>query len=184
MSEIMIDLETLSVRPNAVILTIGAIKFNRNDKWDFNKTYIEQPNINTFYRRITIQSCINIGLRTDPETEQFWLDQDNDVKYEALHHPDRVNIEVALKDFTNWVGYSKLIWGHGDDFDCPILSEAYKHCNMEVPWNFWNTRDTRTLFDIAKIYQKDLPNNNKHHALHDCYRQIIGVQKCIKKLNL
>ena len=31
MSEVMIDIETLSTMPNALILTIGAIIFDRND---------------------------------------------------------------------------------------------------------------------------------------------------------
>ena len=41
MPDVMLDLESLSVRPHAVILVIGAIKFERNGigkipKMDFN----------------------------------------------------------------------------------------------------------------------------------------------------
>ncbi|MCH7976357.1 MAG: 3'-5' exoribonuclease [Bacteroidetes bacterium] len=44
----MIDLETLSIRPNAVILTIGAVKFERNTN-PVNPKFLD-----TFYRRIDI----------------------------------------------------------------------------------------------------------------------------------
>ena len=33
MPDVMLDLESLSVRPHAVILVIGAIKFNRSGSW-------------------------------------------------------------------------------------------------------------------------------------------------------
>lgn len=34
----MLDLETLSVRPHAVVVIIEAIKFNRTEKWKVNIT--------------------------------------------------------------------------------------------------------------------------------------------------
>ena len=40
-------------------------------------------------------------------------------------------------------------------------------------------RDLRTIMDIGKIKSCDLPQYKKHHALYDCYRQIIGYQKAM-----
>ena len=54
--DVMVDLETLSTRPHALILVIGAVKFNRKRKMpDLKK-------MDTFYRRITISSCIEKGM--------------------------------------------------------------------------------------------------------------------------
>ena len=78
------------------------------------------------------------------------------------------------------------IWGHGSIFDCTILESAYEACNMVIPWKFWNVRDTRTLFDISNFRYNNLQVDEslqKHHALHDCYRQIIGVKEAIKNIN-
>lgn len=61
MSEVMLDLETLSTRTNAVILVIAAIKFNRNDP------ELPLERLQTFYRRIDIQSCVEVGMHTDPK---------------------------------------------------------------------------------------------------------------------
>ena len=54
MTNVMLDLETLSVRPHAVILVIGAIKFNRNEIWSKNSKTLK--NFDTFYKRIKISS--------------------------------------------------------------------------------------------------------------------------------
>ena len=45
-------------------------------------------------------------------------------------------------------------------------------------------RDLRTIMDLAKIYPSDLPKYKQHHALWDCYRQIIAFQMCEKRLGL
>lgn len=172
----MLDLETLSTRPHAVILVIGAIKFNRNEKW------IEEPDINrieTFYVRIKIDSCIDAGLHVDPQTKKWWSEQNDDIKYEALEHPDRIPLKDALIQFKKWVGNNSShvkIWGNGSSFDCGILGESYKRCDIEAPWKFWNERDLRTIMDLGEVKMCDLPQGKLHHALYDCYRQILGFQ--------
>jgi len=195
MLEVMIDLETLSVRPDSAILIIAAIKFDRNEKWSQKAKLVPKEEqscrliegvagVHCFYKRIDLLSCLELGMRISPETQAWWSTQDENIRKEAFGPENRIVLKEALKQFSEWFGDSKLIWGHGDDFDCTILGEAYERCSMEKPWKFWNTRDTRTLFDLASVRMSDLPTENKHHALYDCYRQIIGVQLAIKKLNL
>tara|TARA_B100001094_G_C18156547_1_gene786789 strand:- start:389 stop:955 length:567 start_codon:yes stop_codon:yes gene_type:complete len=178
MEDVMIDLETLSVKPNAVILTIGAAKFNRNGP--------EKPleELNTFYKRIQIQSCLSVGLQTCKETVKWWTTQDKEARLEAFDGDDRIPLKQMLDDFTSWFGTNKntKIWSHGDDFDCVILASAFRAFGMEPPWKFWNTRDTRTLFDLANFSLKSIPNTKLHHALYDTYAQILGVQICIQEL--
>lgn len=172
-TEIMVDLETLSTASNSIILSIGAVKFDRS----FELPKIE--NCEVFYRRINIDSCRKVGLVSSEDTINWWNKQDESVRYEALDNPDRSDLKDVLNDFSKWLGYNtfnKKIWGHGDDFDCVILDNAYKCCGLKTPWNFWNTRDTRTLFDIANININDFPITGAHHALNDAYRQV----KCVK----
>lgn len=174
----MMDLETLSVRPNAVILIIGAIKFNRRETWSENIDEKCLNKLDSFYVRIKLDSCKNIGMHIDPATQKWWDEQDPDIKYEALENPDRVTLKTALKEFKQWFGtnsYTK-IWGNGSSFDCTILGEAYKLCGMTAPWKFWMERDLRTIMDLGNVKAGDLPQYKKHHALWDVYRQIIGLQ--------
>ena len=47
---------------------------------------------------------------------------------------DRQDIKFVLKEFSEWVGnINNYIWGHGDDFDCVILDNAYKCCGIQTP---------------------------------------------------
>jgi len=172
MTDVMIDIETLSTKPNAVIVSIGAIRFDRNKPLD------KLENYDQLYMRVSRESCEVLGMDIDHSTVEWWARQDETIRYEALENPtDRLDIKDALKKLNTWFGSSKYIWGHGDDFDCVILTQAYIKCGQPIPWKFWNTRDTRTLFDIAGVTNRDLPNASKHHPIHDCYRQLTGLKK-------
>lgn len=59
--------------------------------------------------------------------------------------------------------------------------------NIEIPWKFWNSRDTRTVYDLAGIDMKKIsvPDNYKaHHALGDCLKQIEGLKQAFKILEV
>jgi len=43
-----------------------------------------------------------------------------------------------------------------------------------VTWKFWEVRDTRTLFDLAKV---DVRIEGKHNALTDAVAQAQAVQQ-------
>ena len=180
MTDIMLDLETLSTRADAAIIIIGAIRFYRKDK------NVPMEEMDTFYRRVTVDSCVSAGLRVDDSTVEWWKQQEQISRYEALENPDRVSLKSALEDFTKWIGDNQrtVVWGNGADFDCTILGEAFLRLNMQIPWKFWCTRDCRTLFDLAGTRKSDLPAGLEHHALHDCYRQIIGVRRSLQTLGV
>lgn len=167
---VMLDIETFSTSYNAIISTIGAIKFSRNDKI----SSIE--NCDTFYRRIERNSCEKLGFVSDISTMNWWNKQTEKSKFEVFTDLERFPIEIVLKDFSEWFGDAKYIWSHGSSFDIPILSNAYKSCNIDIPWKFWNIRDTRTIYDIGDIQLNKLKNTYKHHALYDCYNQIKALQ--------
>lgn len=175
----MLDLETLSTRANAVILIIGAIKFKRNGNTSSFKDIDEKDK---FYRRVTLKSCTDVKMDIDPETINWWHSQDKKVKHEALYSEDRCTLEKSLKDFSEWFNGSRFIWGNGSSFDVTIIEEAYKRVNIDIPWKFWNVRDLRTLFDFGRVYNRDLPTENKHDALYDCYRQIVGFHMAVRNL--
>ena len=175
----MIDIETLSVEPTAVIVSIAAVKFNRN---------VDKPveNLDQIYIKVHRESCEILGMHTDENTISWWQRQDAAIRYEALENPEnRVTIKEALTKLTTWLGRSELkIWSHGDDFDCVILSQAYQKCNMKTPWKFWNTRDTRTVLDLGNVNLTDIQIKNKHHPVYDCYRQILAIKKAFNNLKL
>lgn len=180
---VMIDIETLSTSPNAVILTIGAIVFETTDTISLNELETDKA----FYKKITIQSCKDLNMVIDEATEKWWNQQDESVRYEAIEDPEnRYDIHRVLKALSSWLKIHAIenvkVWANSPSFDCVILKEAYKACNLPLPWKFWLERDIRTLFDITNFKTNTLPPMLKHNALYDCYRQIVGVQQCCQKL--
>lgn len=174
---VMLDLETLSTRPNALILTIGAIKFTRGGDM------LPLDQYDTFYRRIDWEKCTGLGMHISRDTMDWWRVQDTNSKYEAFLNPDRVPIQTALSEFSAWFGNDKPIWSNGSDFDCVVLGEAYEACQMTRPWKYTSIRDCRTIIDLARLNMNDIPKtDHPHHALYDCYRQINAVKQCIVKL--
>jgi len=176
LQDVMLDIETLSTQSDACILTIGAIKFPRKGELP------PLENCDTFYRRISKESCDALGLHTEQSTVEWWMKQSEDAKYEVFTEHDRVPIENVLIEFSEWFGNSRFVWGHGSVFDVTILNNAYRVNGMQPPWVFWDVRDTRTLYDIGKVYVNSLPKGNAHHAVHDCYRQIVGVHRALRNL--
>jgi hypothetical protein len=179
MKEVIIDIETLSTLPNAIILTIGAIKFNRFEKLK------EFDDYETLYMRINIESCKKVGLKSESDTIKWWKEQNKNVKYEAINNPDRKSLEEALHELSKFVANSQYIWSQGS-FDSVILENAYRACSIDIPWKFWNIRDSRTLFDIAKIDLKmiEYKKDSAHNALIDCYRQLIATANAFQKLKI
>ena len=172
MSDVMIDIETLSTSPNALILTIGAIIFNPKDD------IIPLKDMKTFYKRIDIESCKVLDLDIDNNTLKWWKTQSKEARFEVFENKEREPIKDILIGLTNFIKNCKHVWANSPSFDCVILENVYKKIEMETPWKFWNLRDTRTVYALANISLKDFSDKNSaHNALNDCYSQI----RCLKK---
>lgn len=177
MKEVMIDLETLSTNNNAVICTIGAIKFDRNeDIKDLNK-------METFYVRVDRESCEDLGMHIDKNTLEWWKTQDKKCQKEIFGEENRIPIKVALVKLSIFLRGCEYFWANSPNFDCIILENAYKACKLNIPWKYYMLRDTRTLYDLGNINLSSI-GNVSHNSLEDCYNQIICLRKNIKSLKL
>lgn len=177
--DVMIDIETLGTTANSVIATIGAMKFNRRDRLK------PMEEMSSFYRRIDIDSCSGKGMITDEETVKWWQNQDEKSRDEIYNPADRIPIEQALHELSSFIlenPVGESIWAQGPHFDCTILENAYRKCNLPVPWKFWAVRDCRTILDIADVRLKDVPGDYPHHSLYDCYKQIVAVKCALDRL--
>jgi hypothetical protein len=64
------------------------------------------------------------------------------------------------------------------------MDHAWKQLGKNTPWNFWDIRDTRTLYDITNVNLKDKKYATKttHRAVEDAEHQAIVVQDAYRKL--
>lgn len=174
LTDIMVDLETLDVLPTATVLTIGAVKFD-----PFGDD-INSPSCQKFYARVDVDSCDRLGCTVSPATLDWWAGQSKEAQEEAFHVDSRISINEALDKFYKFCWGAKRIWSHGAGFDVIILENLFRKVNKSIPWQFWEVRDTRTLFDLGIDPQR--PPVLKHHALEDAWNQAIGVQNIFNTL--
>jgi len=167
---LMVDLETLATSPDAVILTIGAVLFDPYSTRIFDK----------FYTRVDIDSCDKLGMRVDDSTIEWWGKQSKQAQDEAFSEENRLHIEEAIEKFHKFAWNSEAYWSHGSIFDINILESYYRKLNKATPWQFWQIRDTRTIFDLG--YDPELPKVTAHNALEDANAQAIGVQTVMRKI--
>lgn len=169
---LMIDLETLATTPNAAILTIGACKFDPKAN-DIHST---------FYERIKLEPQESYGRRIDDSTLEWWSQQDKQIQEDAFGEgSDRIDLKDAMKKlYTFGLGTSN-VWSHGSIFDVIIIEDVCRSFQQAVTWKFWEVRDTRTLFDLAKV---DVRIEGKHNALTDAIAQSKAVQQAYKILSI
>lgn len=174
LSDVMIDLETLDVLPTATILTIGAVKFDPFGD-DLN-----EPNCEKFYVKIDIDSCDAIGGTVSPSTVEWWASQSKEAQDDAFDPSNRISIEEALNQLYKFCWGAKRVWSHGVGFDLIILENYFRKIEKAVPWQFWEMRDTRTLFDIG--INPERATVTAHNALADALDQALGVQRVYRTL--
>lgn len=160
MTDIMLDLETMSTEPNAAIVAIGAIKFDI-------QTGVRGS---MFYQVVNLESSVGAGGIIDPKTVCWWLRQSYDTRAIFLNN-DGEGIEGALVAFTEWVPTEEFnVWGNGAAFDNVILTGAYHRCGITPPWSYHNDRCYRTmkqLYPDITIPRVDVT----HNALDDAIWQ-------------
>jgi hypothetical protein len=173
MKDLMLDLETWGKRYGCAVRSIGAVQF---DRWGAGLG-------REFYVNVEDQSCLDAGLRHDPDTEAWWGRQDVAAQAVFAENPRPVR-EAAqgLCAYFRETGVAR-IWCQGANFDEPIIVGVLDALGMEAPWKFWNSRCTRTIYDAASLnFNAERRAGTHHHALHDAIHQARCVQKSFRLL--
>ena len=158
MNNVMIDLETMSLAPNAALVSIGAVKMTAQGE-----------SCAAFYRSIDLQSSVDAGLHIDPGTVMWWLQQDaparNSLAKQA--HP----LRDVLQEFAAWAGDQPVVWGNGAAADNVWLAEAYKVIGLPRPWTHKDDRCYRTFRAMHRDVADPPGNSEAHNALADAQWQ-------------
>ncbi len=169
----MIDLETLSTNPNAVILTLGAVKF---DPYTVMKPYDD------LYFRVDVDSQTEMGRDVMQDTLDWWGRQPKEISEEALSDDDRLPLNDMVKAINKWSVGVDVFWCQGPLFDYAILQDIYTQLGHPQPWQYWQIRDSRTLFSL--VPRDNGKREGHHNALQDCIFQAKKVQKIYKQLGI
>ena len=171
----MLDIETLSTRPNAVILSLGAVKFD-----PFSERIDAQDGLDL---RIDVDEQTAMGRHVQEETLVWWGTQPKEVQEAAFGEDNRASVEDFCRRLNKIMVGADQIWCQGPAFDMVIIEDLYRSVGKPTPWQFWQVRDSRTLFGVFG----DPRAKNRagaHNALMDCVYQAIGVQQVYRQQNV
>lgn len=173
--DVMLDLETLSTVPNSVILTFGAVKFS---PWDGD---VDQGQ--GLYYRLDVDEQLQLNRHVYQGTVDWWSTQPEEIREEALGEDRRISLEKFCNDLNRFLVGIDNIWAQGPAFDIVILEDLYRQLGRPIPWNFWQIRDSRTLFSVHGDPRKK-DRLGAHNALIDCYYQARAVQHIYKSVGI
>lgn len=178
-THLIVDIETLSTKPNAVVLSLGCVSFQFETKKMFSE-YLE----NGFYVKLDIKAQIEAGRKIQKDTVDWWLSQSAEAKLVTKPSNEDVHPLDALKQFSRYVsslrtfeGFSdnSFVWSRGPNFDFPIIESLCDTFKMKPPYSTWSIRDLKTMFDVLTGGTRGQYNPKigtpkgflKHNALHD-----------------
>jgi DNA polymerase III epsilon subunit-like protein len=162
----MVDIETLGIEPGAVILSLGAVRFDDAEILD------------EFERNISLESCQEVGMEIDADTLEWWLGQDGDVQHVLTGGKP---LDQVLYEFNDWYGDADEIWAFSPSFDCAHLADAYDRVGRSEPWSYRDERDCRTLVELPGAVDLE-QHGNEHDALDDAKYQARTVMATLNVL--
>lgn len=180
---VMLDIETLGTSADALICSIGAVKFDphylQKDAGDV------APILDKFHVGVDFVSAEQAGGTISASTVGWWLQPERDSARQLLLALDRVDIGSALEGLAQWIGNDSMpVWGNGATFDNTIVRSAYKRLGLEAPWKFWHDRCYRTLASLAPDIIAQAPRAAHHDALADAEWQALRLQEIAARFGL
>lgn len=159
----MLDIETLSTRPDAVVLSIGAVRFQ------LSPAFIEPLFCEKMIVLPSLRAQFALGRHSDPNTVAWWARLPSSARAHWIQYPE-VCLEESRKLLNEFVQGSETIWAHGTDFDIGVLRTLFE----VPPWKYNAVRDARTIYrNVKKV--RSMPSDIKfieHDPADDCVHQI------------
>ena len=172
---IMIDIETLATTPDAVVMSVGAVKFDpTSDQPPYSKT-LWRPDIDEQTER---------DRHVSESTLEWWAKLPQHIQDDAFSEDSRIPVTEFMKELNRYCVGADKIWCQGPQFDMLILENLYIQWGHHFGWQFWQVMDCRTLFQLMPVDPRKAIQQDLHSADADAYYQAIGVQQCYEHFGI
>ena len=187
------DTETLGLYENAVVTTLACCAFTFEDSASYDEI-VESG----FFVKFKVDEQIQVYHReTTASTLQFWKEQSDEAKKRSIiPSANDVALRDGLLQLTDYIqnsGYNwkkSYLWSRGNAFDFPKIESLYRNAGLEVPFNTFRVRDTRTMIDCLTgsengyySLRNGIPASFiKHHALHDTAIDCAAMKEIYKTM--
>lgn len=181
---IMVDIETLSTKPNAAVLSIALVEFDPTNGEVLDKM------------KVALSTYEQDNRHVDPNTVRWWVNQakTNIQAVEASFTDDTVNLGDAIRMVKNFVtdkvflssGHRKNVnvWSCDPDFDLVILDNLFEELGFASPFYFFEHRSVRTMRMLGKmIFEDEFKHEATHDPYDDCVRQIKEVSRVMSAIS-
>lgn len=194
MQHLIIDVETMGIAEDSVILQISAALHNTENK--------EQMFEKLQFRNWKLQAKpqTQFGRKVDADTLKWWKDQPHEVQLKSLiPSKDDVDPEVAIQELEDWLkenGFNKktdVIWQRGSkdqDWICSLASNC-GWIAQQMPISYHRVRDIRTCVDVlgwstklngypdnADELRAQVPGYKQHDAESDIKLELLILRQC------
>ena len=174
MHDVVWDIESLSTKANAVVLSIGAVKVNN---------YANAIVGDSFYAVLPLHDQLQYGRQIDLDTVKWWMNQSAQARTLFDSKPTYPSVELTLGALQLWMNDEVgKVWGNGADFDNLIIGTLYDDYHIKRPWTFRQNMCFRTL----RALYTDIKHSNSgvaHNALDDAISQaewLIKIRKAMQ----
>jgi hypothetical protein len=194
LTHLVFDLETLGLREDCVILSLGCVPFEFENP---------KPFANLVKGGIVIKFNVEEQIkkykrRVDPKTVSWWKSQGGEAKAILKSSSTDKTVVNGLTELSEWIKSTNYngksyIWSRGSYFDFPKIEHLYESADLIFPVNTWKIRDIKTYADILQGRDDgqwdrglNIVGNNetfiKHNCLHDAAHDACAMQLVYNEL--
>jgi hypothetical protein len=187
---VVVDLETLAVGSDAVILSLGLTvsKYNHSAV----KTTFDSLKNNGLYLKFNIKEQLTRGRKTSKRVIGWWYEQESGAK-KVLNPNPAVDVSLydlprLLKEYFDSINLDikKVDLYDRNCFDISKLQYLFEEeLGLDVPWNYNNTFDIPTALRFlgmdryAGVRVSDFPGAMYHNALDDAAVDHMRMMKAL-----
>lgn len=174
MKHLMLDIETLSTRPDAAVFEVAIAEFTLE-------------NLSVSPANLRRWMCKPSTGHIDPETVAWWMDDKRatHAKFILSCPVSEATVAAGIQAYLERVKeeHPKIrLWAMPTSFDCVILQSFLQRNGCDLPIDFRQWRDVRTILELAG-WPKEPSGLKAHTAAGDCQNQISQLVEAWRRLN-
>lgn len=187
-TDLQFDIETLGLAPGCVVLSVAALRFDRNEEPD-EALQLERSLDPAFCikRTLSLTRQLALGLQADVGTLDWYFKAEGMLTeiQESGACTEKLETSItALNDFfieskKMGVGNDTGLWANSPNFDIEIIRVLYKKLDIGFPFPFHHWFDVRTIKDSHNFLYGNArkpDKTRKHDPVYDCVYQTLVIQ--------
>lgn len=182
--ECIVDFETLSTRPDGVVLSLGIVIADpEEDDIDFDSLIEKGIEI-----KFDTKSQIALGRHVEQGTLDWWSKQGADAKRVLTPSENDLQLHDISEHIQNYFDEHNfnpkkgLVWARRSHFEWNLFENIFRTLNIEKVIPYYTMRDIPSVIDVncgtisGKVPGfKPHPHTILHNALHDCCNDFLQL---------